>query len=312
MSNSSIDISLTQMHGIVVLDKPSGPSSAQCLGAFKRQGQRKIGHAGTLDPMASGVLPVLLGNATKLAGWLLRGGRKIYSGQIRLGIETDTWDMTGRVVAEAVPDGVFAEDVERAVKEWAGITEQEVPAYSAAKYNGQPLYKLARKGHDTPVKTKQIVVYEACMLNFSMPFVDFRVACGSGSYIRSLAHSLGKRLGCGAALAVLRREYSHPFDISVAWQLEEIRNGLAPAHVLPLTAALPDWPRISLTPAQVALVCNGRPVRAAQGSVGDYAFLCGPDRVPLAIGRWETGRNGAPCWGIERGLWTGDPKNISL
>lgn len=288
-----------QLNGIVVLDKPAGPSSAQCLGVFKRQGQHKIGHAGTLDPMASGVLPVLLGHATKLSGWLMRGGRKVYSGVIRLGIETDTWDMEGRVLAENPVDRVQQKAVEEAIGQWTQIAEQEAPAFSALKHNGQPLYKLARKGRETPVKIRKVSIFEAGMLDFNMPFVRFRVACGSGTYIRSLAHSLGKRLGCGAALAELTREYSHPFGLAQATSLNAIREGLRPCHVLPLTSALPAWPHVSLNADQSRDARNGRPIAAQAGAHG-YAFLCEGD-MPLAIARYDSGDR--PQWVIERGLW---------
>lgn len=139
---------LPQLHGVIVLDKPSGPTSARCLAALKRLGQKKIGHAGTLDPMASGVLLVLLGNATKIASHLLADGGKVYGGALRLGRTTDTWDREGRVIAEAPWDRVTPEQVRAAVAGWRGVSEQPVPPYSAAKHQGTPLYRLARRGQE--------------------------------------------------------------------------------------------------------------------------------------------------------------------
>lgn len=295
-----------QLNGILILDKPAGPGSAQCLRALKRQGQRKIGHAGTLDPMASGVLPVLLGQATKLSGWLLRCGRKVYSGVIRLGVETDTWDMQGRILVESPTAGITAGQIEAEIAAWLEMEEQQVPAYSAAKHNGQPLYKLARQGRDTPVKIKKVRIFEAGMLSCDMPHVAFRVATGSGAYIRSLAHSLGKRLGCGAALVALRREYSHPFSIDQAVTLAELEAGIMPGHVLPLADALPHWPRVELAAAQASAARNGMPVdmpdisREICGG-SDYAFLFYAGE-PLAIGQ-KICANGKMAWRIERGLW---------
>ncbi len=290
-----------QLHGIVVLDKPSGPSSAQCLNVFKRQGQRKIGHAGTLDPLASGVLPVLLGSATKLSSWLMLDGRKIYSGKIRLGVETDTWDMAGKILAENSLEGVRSAEVEKAIAEWTSLEEQEAPAFSALKHNGQPLYKLARKGLETPVKIRKVKIYEAGMPDFDMPFASFRVVCGSGVYIRSLAHSLGKRLGCGAALSELRREYSHPFHLGNAISLAEIRNGLQPGHVLPIGDALPDWPKIVLPESQCLAARNGMPI-PAKACACDHALLYERE-TPLAIARLGSDGAGRLYWAIERGLW---------
>ena len=138
---------LPQLDGVLVLNKPSGPTSARCLSALKRLGQRKIGHAGTLDPMASGVLLVLLGQGTKIASHLLADGGKVYSGQLRLGLTTDTWDIQGEVLTESPWQQVTEADVRAEVAHWLTLHEQEVPAYSAAKHEGQSLYKLARKGN---------------------------------------------------------------------------------------------------------------------------------------------------------------------
>ena len=297
---NSLPASLPQYDGIVVLDKPAGPSSAQCLRPFKRQGQKKIGHAGTLDPMATGVLIVLLGQATKLSGWLLGEGEKVYSGVIRLGVETDSWDMTGRIVSEKSYSGISETALAEAIAEWTHISAQEVPAYSAAKHGGQPLYKLARKGHDTPAKRKGVRIAAAEMLEANLPFVRFRVRCGSGSYVRSLAHSLGMRLGCGAALSGLTREYSYPFALADSVSLAEIEAGLAPRHVRPLTAALPAWPCLELAAADAARVRNGMPVRAHPGAMGSMAFLQA-NGVPLAIARLKATGDGF-WWQVARGL----------
>lgn len=204
---------MEQQHGLLVVDKPRGLSSAQCTNRLKRLGQKKIGHAGTLDPMATGVLLVLLGHATKISGHLMAGGEKVYRGTLRLGQSTDTWDAEGEVVAEAPWEDVAEDAVAAAVSGWVGRSEQCVPPYSAAKHEGKPLYRLARAGKTIPVKTKMIDITRAEVLRMALPDVTFRVVCGSGTYIRSLAHSLGMRLGCGAVLTELIREYSHPFGL---------------------------------------------------------------------------------------------------
>lgn len=291
---------LAQMNGIVVLCKPSGPTSAQCLTVLKRQGQRKIGHAGTLDPMASGVLPVLLGQATKLSPYLLHSGRKIYSGRIRLGVTTDSWDMDGNIVAEGTFEHIGPRQLAEAVAGWLDLTEQEVPAYSAAKFQGQPLYKLARKGQHTPRKVKPIRVFEADILDVSMPYVGFRVSCASGTYIRSLAHSLGQRLGCGAALCQLTRECSHPFTLEQSVSLEELRQGLRPEHVLSMTTAAPHWPCVSLSDEEYARVRNGVALPVERAPDG-HAFLCHGDE-PVAVARVVCD-DGRQRYVIERGLW---------
>ena len=157
----------------------------QCTNRFKRLGQKKIGHAGTLDPMAQGVLLVLLGHATKISGYLMAGGVKAYQGTVRLGQTTDTWDADGQITAEAPWNHVTAEAVADVIAGWVGTSEQPVPPYSAAKHQGQPLYKLSREGKETPLKIKTIEISRAEVLRVELPYVTFRVICSSGTYIRS-------------------------------------------------------------------------------------------------------------------------------
>ena len=298
-----------QQHGLLVLDKPGGLSSAQCIARIKRLGQKKIGHAGTLDPMATGVLLVLLGAATKISGHLLTEGEKVYTATVRLGQTTDTWDKEGEVVAEAPWEGVSEAEVREGILGWQGALEQTVPPVSAAKHHGQPLYKLFRAGKDVPVKVKTIHISQVEVLMVSLPLVRFRVACSSGSYIRSLAHSLGIRLGCGAVLTELVREYSHPFDLGVAHSLESVLEHpeLLPQKVVPITAALPHWPVIRLDAAQAARVRNGHATTcAATGQAlpceGQDGILLDAQDTPLALARAVLVQ-GELCWTIVRGLW---------
>lgn len=293
---------LPQLDGVLVLNKPSGPTSARCLSALKRLGQRKIGHAGTLDPMASGVLLVLLGQGTKIASHLLADGGKVYSGQLRLGLTTDTWDIQGEVLTESPWQQVTEADVRAEVAHWLTLHEQEVPAYSAAKHEGQSLYKLARKGKEVPKKVKNMEISQADVLEVELPFVRFRVACSSGTYIRSLAHSLGMRLGCGAVLTELTREYSHPFGLEVACGLDELSAdpGLLVKHLRPLAEALPHWPVLELDEAAEARIRNGMAI-PCRDDVGDKALLQ-RQGMPLALARRSETPQG-PCWTVLRGLW---------
>lgn len=301
---------LPQLDGILVLDKPSGPTSSGCVSAIKRLGQKKIGHAGTLDPLASGVLLVLLGQATKLSGYLQSGGGKVYSGTLRLGQTTDTWDSQGRVLAEAPWEHVADADIRCAVAAWRDLAEQPVPPFSAAKHQGQPLYRLARKGLAAPQKVKRIQISQADTLAVSLPLVRFRVACSSGTYIRSLAHSLGMRLGCGAVLTELTREYSHPFGLDAAVGLAELTGdpALLPACVRPLEEALPHWLRVALSPEEAARVRHGMAVpcrhsaeTALAGKDAGKALLLDGGRVLALAQRAET--PSGPHWTVARGLW---------
>ncbi|WP_300908355.1 tRNA pseudouridine(55) synthase TruB [uncultured Desulfovibrio sp.] len=302
---------LPQLHGVLVLNKPSGPTSARCLTALKRLGQKKIGHAGTLDPLASGVLLVLLGQATKLSSHLLAGGGKVYSGVLRLGQTTDTWDCQGKLLAEAAWEHVGEEDVRREIALWREAREQPVPPYSAAKHEGQPLYRLARKGAAAPAKVKRMEISQADTLDVSLPFVRFRVACSSGTYIRSLAHSLGMRLGCGAVLTELTREYSYPFGLDAARDLRDLTAdpALLAASLRPIAEALPHWPGVELTPEQAQRVRNGMAVPCASLPPGseektrDKGLALLLDRgEALALAQRKDAPGGS-CWAVLRGLW---------
>ena len=299
-----------QLDGLLVLRKPAGPTSAACLNRIKHAlGQPKIGHAGTLDPLAEGVLLVLLGQGTKVASYLT-GGEKVYSGELKLGVTSDTYDAEGAVTAEA-PVTAPSEEVAQAIRAWEGLTEQEVPAYSAAKHKGKPLYSLARAGEEVPVKTKTVTVFHAEPLEITLPAARFRVRCSAGTYVRSLVHSLGKRLGCGAILTQLTREASQPFGLDQAHDLEAVLGEPErfAQRVIPLAEALPHWPRLRLSEPLAALVKNGAwlPLsETGQGqtqAAGDHAVLLTPEGLPLALVEAQA-KDGQLRWAILRGLWS--------
>ena len=300
---------MEQQHGLLVVDKPRGLSSAQCTNRFKRLGQKKIGHAGTLDPMAQGVLLVLLGHATKISGYLMAGGVKAYQGTVRLGQTTDTWDADGQITAEAPWNHVTAEAVADVIAGWVGTSEQPVPPYSAAKHQGQPLYKLSREGKETPLKIKTIEISRAEVLRVELPYVTFRVICSSGTYIRSLAHSLGMRLGCGAVLTELTREYSHPFGLDRAVDLDFLQKNpeLLPQYVHPIREVLAGWPQVRLGAEEAARVRNGIACACPAGLLdgiranGGLALLLQGD-TELAVASLQENPSG-PVLAITRGLW---------
>jgi len=303
--------SAAQLDGLLVLNKPGGPTSAGCLNSIKHGlGQGKIGHAGTLDPLAEGVLLVLLGRGTKLAGYLT-SGNKVYSGCLRLGVTTDTYDMQGKVLAEAGLENISQEDVRAAILSWKDLTEQEVPAYSAAKHEGVPLYELARKGESVPVKEKTIEIHEVEPLEIELPTARFRVRCQAGTYIRSLVHSLGIRLGCGAALAQLTREACEPYWLAAAHSLDAVLGEpeLLPERVIPLAKMLPHWRTIALSPTLAGLVKNGAwlPVGGAGGpellgQPGEQVMLVEESGEPVALAQAQS-KDGVERWMILRGLW---------
>jgi len=301
-----------QRHGLLILDKPSGPTSANCLEQIKRElGQPRIGHAGTLDPMATGVLLVLLGQGTKLATYLT-GCDKTYSGRIRLGVTTDTFDAQGRVTDESPIDHIRPMDVEKQIASWTELTEQDVPPVSAAKHKGTPLYALARAGKDVPVKTKTIKISHVEVLETDLPWVRFRVRVSAGTYIRSLAHSLGIRLGCGAMLDQLTRERCHPYGLDQAVSLNSLLGEPERLNerVIPMGKALPHWPTLALNERQLGLVRNGAWLPVADGPLGPdgpapegcRAVFTDPagQAAALVEARHKDGRL---AWAILRGLW---------
>ena len=302
---------LPQLNGVIVLNKPSGPSSARCLTMLKHMGQKKIGHAGTLDPMASGVLLVLLGQATKLSGHLMADGGKVYSGVIRLGMTTTTWDTEGEVTSKSAWEHVCTEDVCHAIAAWCELSEQPVPPYSAAKQQGQPLYRLARKGMIVTPRFKSLKISRADTLDVRLPYVRFRVACSSGTYVRSLAHSLGMRLGCGAVLTELTREYSHPFGLDEACTLSEIvaEPSILVSRVRSIDEALPRWNKVAVSHDEARRLRHGMSISChAMGdskpsAVDEDCALLLDEGKPLALARRENTPAG-PCWTIIRGLWS--------
>lgn len=299
-----------QKHGVLVLHKPSGPTSTDCLNSIKRElKQSKIGHAGTLDPLAEGVLLVMLGQATKLGPYLL-GHDKVYTGSFSIGRTTDTYDIQGAETSTGDISEITEKMVENEILHWNDLTSQQVPAYSAAKHKGKPLYELARNGEETPVKIKSIEIFDAEPLEVTLPLARFRVGCSAGTYIRSLVHSLGSRLGCGAVMESLRREESRPFRLSEAHNLDEVLadpEGFE-ARIIPLGDALPHWLKFTVSENMSGSIKNGTRIPVEDVAVdqkiieGERAIFLDPDGTALAL--METKQiDGKLLWVILRGLW---------
>lgn len=217
------------MSGFIVIDKPAGITSHDVVSRVRRiLGTRKVGHTGTLDPFATGVLPVAVNEGTKAIPFLDEGF-KCYEALMRLGVVTDTLDMTGKVLCEANFSDVDRQSLEMVLTRFTGTISQVPPMFSAIKRNGQPLYKLARQGQDVEREARQIEIKSLELLSFEPPFVGLRVHCSRGTYIRSLADDIGSELGCGACLQELRRTSSGPFDISTSISLEalELANSVS-------------------------------------------------------------------------------------
>lgn len=250
------------INGFVVIDKPAGITSHDVVSRVRRiLGTRKVGHTGTLDPFATGVLPVAVNDGTKAIPFLDEGV-KCYEALMQLGVATDTLDMTGSVVREADWHAVTREDMESVLKRFTGNLSQIPPMYSAIKQAGQPLYKLARQGQVVERTAREIEIHSLELLSFAPPLVAFRVVCSRGTYVRTLADDMGSMLGCGGALKELRRIASGSFDISASVTLEGLEEAARSGTVETLTvsphAALSHLQDIQLNDSGLALVRHGR------------------------------------------------------
>ena len=216
---------MTQLSGLVLFDKPAGWTSHDAVAAFRRMLPVgvKVGHCGTLDPLATGLLILLVGACTRLQA-RLQGLDKIYAGRIRLGVSTDTGDVTGRVLEQKPVPPLDLSQVQAVLDGLHGCLETAAPAYSAVKYKGKPLYKYARAGIAVPPKPRTTTVYAWSALALDMPDFEHRLVCASGTYVRSLAELVGQKLGCGATVATLRRERIAGFRIEDALTLEQAKT----------------------------------------------------------------------------------------
>ena len=226
--------------GLLLVDKPSGPTSHDVVAQIRRRFRiPKVGHGGTLDPMATGLLVILLGKGTKISDRVM-GHDKTYEATLRLGIETDSQDADGQVVAEKDAAAITAEQVAAQMKARLGDQMQMPPMVSAIKIKGVPLYKLARKGETVERPPKLIHLYRFDLLDFTPPDARFVVECTKGTYVRTLAHDIGQALGVGAHLAQLRRTKIGRFDVAHAATLAELLAlPSLESKIVPLAAALP-------------------------------------------------------------------------
>ena len=280
------------LDGILLLDKPPGMSSNQALQRVRHLFRaEKAGHTGSLDPLATGLLPVCFGEATKIAGLLL-GNAKAYEATARLGITTDTDDADGRPLREREVPTLDEATLHAALQPFLGRIRQRPPIYSALKQGGEPLYAKARRGEVVDVPERDAEVHAIELLSFAGDIMSLRITCGSGTYIRSIVRDLGEALGCGAHVLALRRLWVAPFiqprmatlpDLQL---LAESRGETAlEALLLPVEAGLVGWPLVTLNPAQAAALGKGQPLQlAGDGTDADVNVVDGTGRS-LGLGR---------------------------
>ena len=214
----------SSLDGAILIDKPVGPTSHDVVDAIRRRFQiKKVGHCGTLDPNATGLLIIVLGRGTKLSEKLM-GDDKVYEGTIKFGETTDSYDADGELTASLPVPMMTLEQLNEEAAKFIGDQMQMPPMVSAIKKNGVPLYKLARKGIEVEREPRLIHIYNFRFTEYAEPLGKFRVACTKGTYVRSIAHDLGQKLGCGAHLATLRRSVSGKFDVMNAIKLDDVMN----------------------------------------------------------------------------------------
>jgi tRNA pseudouridine55 synthase len=251
---------------------------------------RRAGHTGTLDPMATGVLPVCVGEATKIAQFITEA-TKAYDATVRLGVVTDTLDAEGRVLDERPIPSISHERVEAALERFRGSFLQTPPMYSAVKVGGRRLYELARAGEEVERSPRPVTVYELTLRDFSATELQLSVHCSKGFFVRTLAAELGEVLGCGAHLSALRRTQSGPFTLAQAVSLADVEaRGTAMAdRLVPMSEALADLPSLVVTLAEAARVRHGGVVEVPAALQGLHRVL-GPHQELLALAEAERGR----------------------
>lgn len=246
------------MQGILLIDKPEGFTSFDVLASLRRPlGTKKLGHTGTLDPMATGVLPVLVGRATKLCS-LLPESDKTYIAGFKFGYSTDTLDVTGKRLS-STDIKVTSGDIEGIIPKFTGNILQIPPMYSALKVDGVKLHKLARQGIEVKREARPISIYDLTLIDFNEATQEgvFSVFCSSGTYIRSLIDDISRAMGTLGVMTSLRRTASHGFDITECIDLEKVRNGFQKTMLLPIDSVLKGYEQITVTDAQAKRFCNG-------------------------------------------------------
>ncbi len=275
--------------GILLLDKPAGITSNAALGRAKRIiGIKKAGHTGTLDPLASGLLALCFGQATKVAGFLLDAD-KTYEAEVRLGVTTDSEDAEGEVLERRAVPALDKSAIEAVLARFRGAIEQVPPMHSALKHKGQRLYELARKGESVDRPPRAVVIHELELIDHDKQHLRLKVTCSKGTYIRSLARDIGEVLGCGAHLSGLRRTASAPFDIRDSVELEALESltrDQARALLAPPDRALEHLPAVELDEQQAARMAQGQRLAGLRAPHSGQVRIYGPGTF-LGVGEMD-------------------------
>jgi len=285
------------LHGVLVVDKPANISSARVVKIVKKALKAgKVGHAGTLDPFAEGVLVCCINQATRLAGFLLHGPKK-YVAVLKLGQETDTQDLTGTVVSTAEAVDYSQQTIQAVFESFKGTIEQLPPVYSALKHKGVPLYKLARRGQPVQKPPRRVQIYDIRIDDVDLPHVRFEVSCSAGTYIRTLGADIGRKLGCGGHLKALKRIESSGFTLDQAMPLSALDESAGSRELsqkmISMKDALPDMPEICADDHLVCKIRHGQELTATDlaglngfasvAKAGDYLKIVDREDDLIAI-----------------------------
>lgn len=280
--------------GIVLLDKPLGITSNRALQIVKRLfNAAKAGHTGSLDPLATGLLPLCLGEATKVSGFLLDAD-KVYLATLKLGVKTFSADAEGDVIETRPVENYSKKQINAAIEPFLGDIEQVPPMHSALKVDGQPLYKLAHQGIVIERKSRPVHIYDIQLLRYEGDEIDIEVHCSKGTYIRTLAEDIGEKLGCGAHLSALRRTESGPFHLEESITLEELEELTEHAAtegyeavdsiLMPAEEALHDWDDVELSEDAAFYICRGQAVQVPNAPIEGLVRLFSEKEGFLGIG----------------------------
>ncbi len=281
--------SVTPLNGLLIFDKPAGLTSHDVISLARRAtGERSIGHLGTLDPMATGVLPLLLGKWTRLAQFF-NASDKTYTGTIRFGFATDTFDAEGTPASAEQPLTLSLEDLQHLATRFQGTLDQVPPIFSAKKIGGVPAYKLARQGKPVQVKPARITIHNFSLLSLQADTVHFTISVSAGGYVRSVAHELGQLAGCGAHLASLRRTAAGPFHLAQAITREQLIDATNAGTIDTLLphprTILPDFPAVLADEAALTKLRNGMAVNLPEFSSAPLVRIFASQRELAGIGK---------------------------
>lgn len=277
---------------MLILNKPKGISSSDAVQQVKRlYGAQKVGHTGSLDPLATGVLPLCFGEATKFSQYLLSSDKKYWT-RLKLGVATNTGDAEGEIVSTADASHIVKQDVENALQQFRGDIQQVPSMFSALKHKGQPLYKLARQGIEVERKARCITIFRNELINFDGDELELELHCSKGTYIRTIAEDLGAALGVGAHVIALHRRAAGPFDeahmVTLEFLQQELEKGSLDKFLRPTASTVGQWPEVVLSDATAFYLRQGQPVQVANAPTQGWVRLSensnGEANVFLGVG----------------------------